>query len=67
MKILYFDSSGFALWLKRLESSKFWPIKLTESVITVSSSDMELLLNGVNIWTRFSDLLLQRASLREVP
>ena len=55
MKILYFDSSGFALWLKRLESSKFpWPTKLTESVITISLSDMELLLSGVNIWTRFS-------------
>ena len=57
MKILYFDKSGFALWLKRLESSKFpWPTKLTDPVVTISSSDMELLLNGINVWTRFLDV-----------
>ena len=54
MKILYFDKSGFALWLKRLESSKFpWLKDFNESVIEISSEDMELLLSGINIWTRF--------------
>ena len=53
MKILYFDKSGFALWLKRLEGSKFsWP-KLDQDVVEVTSKDMDLLLDGVNIWTRF--------------
>ena len=57
LKILYFDKSGFALWLKRLEGSRFsWPTKLTDSVVTVSCSDMELLLSGINIWTRFSEV-----------
>ena len=55
MKILYFDNSGFAIWLKKLESSKFpWPTKLTDEVITVSSADMALILSGVNVWSRFS-------------
>ena len=54
MKILYFDHSGFALWLKRLECSKFpWPKDVNESVIEISSSDMKLLFEGVNIWNRF--------------
>jgi len=54
MKILYFDRSGFALWFKRLEESKFpWPRKLEEDVISVSRKDLELLLEGVNIWSRF--------------
>ena len=57
MKILYFDTSGFALWLKKLEASKFpWPKDLSESVVKISSEDMELLLSGVNVWTRFKKL-----------
>lgn len=54
MKILYFDESGFALWLKRLEGTKFsWPKNLDEEVIKIKASDMKLLLEGINVWTRF--------------
>ena len=54
MKILYFDRSGFALWLKKLDGSKFpWPKKFTEETISISVSDMALLLEGINVWTRF--------------
>ena len=54
MKILYFDVCGFALWLKRLESSKFpWPKKIEKDIIELQSDDLKLLLDGVNIWTRF--------------
>jgi len=54
MKILYFDNSGFALWFKRLEESKFpWPRKLEEDVIKIHLKDMRLLLDGINIWSRF--------------
>ena len=57
MKILYFDRSGFALWLKRLEGSKFpWPRDLSKDIVEVSAKDMELLLDGVNVWTRFKDV-----------
>ena len=54
LKILYFDKSGFALWLKRLEGTKFsWPKKIEQDIINVEAKDLELLLDGLNIWTRF--------------
>ncbi len=58
MKILYFDRSGFALWLKRLEDSKFpWPKKdFRDATIKMTVKDMALLLEGINVWTRFEDV-----------
>ncbi len=54
LKILYFDRSGFALWLKRLEGTKFsWPKDIDNEVIYIEAKDLELLLDGLNIWTRF--------------
>lgn len=61
LKMLYFDKSGFALWLKRLESSKFpWTRDLNKSVIEMQFGDLELLLDGVNVWTRFEKLSFER-------
>ena len=57
LKILYFDRSGFALWLKRLEDSKFpWPKRLEKETISVTTRDLALLLEGVNIWSRFEEV-----------
>jgi transposase len=57
LKILYFDKSGFALWLKRLEGSKFsWPKNLEQEVVSINQTDMALLLEGVNIWSRFEEV-----------
>lgn len=54
MKMLYFDKSGFAVWLKKLEEAKFsWPKNLSDDVIEIAATDLELLLEGINIWTRF--------------
>lgn len=51
IKILYFDKSGFALWMKRLETDKFpWPKNFTESVITVTAEQLSWLLDGYDIW-----------------
>lgn len=60
LKMLYFDRSGFALWVKRLEDAKFsWPKKIEKDVIEMSSEDIELLLDGVNIWTRFENVYFE--------
>jgi transposase len=60
IKILYFDKSGFALWLKKLEDAKFsWPKSLQRDVIEISFEDIELLLEGVNIWTRFESVYFE--------
>jgi transposase len=61
MKILYFDRSGFALWLKRLEGSKFpWPKTSDTGTIAILAKDMALLLEGINVWTRFEDVHFER-------
>lgn len=61
MKMLYFDKSGFALWMKRLEESRFpWPTHADEETITVDATDLKLLLEGVNVWTRFEEVHFDR-------
>jgi transposase len=60
MKMLYFDKSGFALWLKRLEDAKFpWPKDIHKNVVDISPEDLQLLLDGVNIWTRFETIYFE--------
>src|ERR1043166_2314486 len=57
MKILYFDRSGFALWFKRLEDSKFpWPTKFDDDIVAIDPKNFELLLEGINVWTKFKDV-----------
>lgn len=51
MKVLYFDRSGFALWMKRLEKDKFpWPKKFEDPVITLSPEQFSWLLDGYDVW-----------------
>lgn len=61
IKILYFDKSGFALWLKKLEAAKFpWPKLAAETnVISISVQDLEFILDGINIWSRFKEVYFE--------
>ena len=60
MKMLYFDKSGFAIWFKRLEEAKFpWPKDIHKKIVDISSQDLQLLLDGVNVWTRFENVYFE--------
>ena len=52
IKILYWDRTGFALWYKRLEEARFaWPKQMAEAeVVTITTEQLEWLLNGIDIW-----------------
>jgi len=51
LKVLYFDRSGFALWMKRLEKDKFaWPRKLSEKTVSLSPETFSWLLDGYDVW-----------------
>ena len=52
LKILYFDLSGFALWIKRLEKERFpWcPRRMTEDVVELTPEQLKWLLSGIDIW-----------------
>jgi transposase len=61
MKMLYFDRTGFALWLKKLGEGKFpWAGKMESEVVDISLEDLNLLLSGVNVWTRFEELHFEK-------
>ena len=50
VKILYWDTTGFALWYKRLERATFkWPSQEKEAVFNLSNDELERLLSGFTI------------------
>lgn len=50
VKILYWNKSGFALWMHRLEEEKFrWPLKMEGETITLSAQELGWLLDGYDI------------------
>jgi transposase len=50
LKVLYWEKTGFCLWYKRLEKDKFkWPRKNHQAVMTLSETQWDWLLSGLDI------------------
>lgn len=50
VKILYWEGSGFCLWMKRLERERFkWPTFLASEVATLSAQQLNWLLDGIDL------------------
>lgn len=50
VKLLYWNKSGFALWMMRLEQERFrWPKKMDGDVVELSAQQLEWLLEGYDI------------------
>lgn len=50
LKVLYWDSSGFCLWYKRLEKERFkWPRKNDLATVELSQEQFHWLLRGFDI------------------
>ena len=50
LKILYWDKTGFCMWIKRLERDKFpWPMNRTE-VQEIDFEKLRQLLSGIDFW-----------------
>ena len=49
-RVLYWERSGFVMWQKRLEKERFaWP-KRSDTVVELSGVELNMLLDGYDIW-----------------
>ncbi len=49
-RVLYWERSGFVMWQKRLEKERFvWP-KHGDTVVTLSGVELNMLLDGYDVW-----------------
>ena len=59
LKILYWDRSGFCIWMKRLERAKFpWPMNSSE-VEEIDLEKLRMLLSGINFWEAHKEVKFQ--------
>lgn len=54
LKILYWDRNGFCLWIKRLESDRFyWPdFHASGATVSLSAEQLRWLLDGYDLWAQ---------------
>ncbi len=54
LKLIYWDRNGFALWSKRIQGAEkyHWPRMLQEDVVSLTTEQLNWLLEGYDIWTQ---------------
>lgn len=56
LKAIYWDKTGFALWMKRLEKHRFaWP-QSEEAVQEIDEAKLGMLLDGIDFWRAHEEL-----------
>ena len=51
VKLLVWERNGFVIWYKRLERHRFhWPRRSEETVLTLTSEQLNWLLDGYDVW-----------------
>ena len=57
LKALYWDRTGFCLWIKRLERHRFpWPRNAAEAGQQIDASQLRLLLSGVDFFSAHQEV-----------
>ena len=57
LKALYWDRTGFCLWIKRLERHRFpWPRSAVDAQQQIDASQLRLLLGGVDFFSAHQEV-----------
>jgi transposase len=62
LKAIYWDATGFAMWMKKLERDRFpWP-QTEEAARKISSGELRMLLEGIDFWQAHQKLSYRSVS-----
>ena len=57
LKAVYWDRTGFCLWMKRLESGRFpWPRTADQARRQIDAEELRMLLLGIDFWNAHEEL-----------
>jgi transposase len=63
VKCLYWDRTGFAMWIKRLEKHRFpWPRDSHAASLKVTEQQLGQLLSGIDFWRAHEQLHYTKVS-----
>lgn len=62
LKAIYWDATGFAMWMKKLEHDRYpWP-QTAEAARKISSGELRMLLEGIDFWQAHQKLSYRAVS-----
>ena len=57
LKALYWDRTGYCLWMKRLEKQRFpWPREAAEARQQIDADQLRMLLSGIDFWRAHEEI-----------